>query len=99
MLHRSSTVLPQFKILGQPVHLAADYTGWLIDRLQQGIGTHVVTMNAEIVMQANHNSELASIIDKAGWLPRRCRNYMALKLHGSSKLVVQELIWVKIYSN
>ncbi len=87
MLHRSSIVLPQFKILGQPVHLAPDYTAWLIDRLQQGIGTHVVTMNAEIVMQANHNSELASIIDKAGLVtPDGSGITMALKLHGIDQL-------------
>jgi N-acetylglucosaminyldiphosphoundecaprenol N-acetyl-beta-D-mannosaminyltransferase len=87
MLHRSSTVLPQFKILGQPVHLAADYTAWLIDRLQQGIGTHVVTMNAEIVMQANHNLELASIIQEAGLVtPDGSGITMALKLHGIEQL-------------
>jgi N-acetylglucosaminyldiphosphoundecaprenol N-acetyl-beta-D-mannosaminyltransferase len=87
MLDRSSTVLPQLKILGQPVHLAPDYTGWLIDRLQQGIGTHVVTMNAEIVMQANHNSELASIIQKAGLVtPDGSGITMALKLHGIEQL-------------
>ena len=82
MLDRSSAPLPQFKILGQPVHLCPDYTSWLIDRLQQGIGTHVVTMNAEIVIQANHDRELASIIDKAGLVtPDGAGIIMALKLH------------------
>ncbi len=81
MLDRS-TPLPQFKILGQPVHLCRDYTAWLIDRLEQGIGTHVVTMNAEIVIQANHDRELASIIDKAGLVtPDGAGIIMALKLH------------------
>ncbi len=82
MLDRGSSPLPQFKILGQPVHLSPDYTAWLIDRLQQGIGTHVVTMNAEIVMQANHDSELASIIHQAGLVtPDGAGIIMALKLH------------------
>jgi N-acetylglucosaminyldiphosphoundecaprenol N-acetyl-beta-D-mannosaminyltransferase len=82
MLDRSSTRLPRFKILGQPVHLCPDYTAWLVDRLQQGIGTHVVTMNAEIVIQANHNPELASIIDKAGLVtPDGAGIIMALRLH------------------
>ena len=82
MLDRSSTRLPQFKILGQPVHLCPDYTEWLVDRLQQGIGTHVVTMNAEIVIQANHDPELASIIDQAGLVtPDGAGIIMALKLH------------------
>ena len=82
MLDRSSTRLPQFRILGQPVHLCPDYTAWLVNRLQQGIGTHVVTMNAEIVIQANHNPELASIIDKAGLVtPDGAGIIMALRLH------------------
>lgn len=82
MLDRLSNQLPQFKILGQPVHLCPDYTGWLMDRLQQGIGTHVVTMNAEIVIQANHDPELASIINKAGLVtPDGAGIIMALKLH------------------
>ena len=82
MLDRSSKQLPQFKILGQPVHLCRDYTAWLINRLEQGIGTHVVTMNAEIVVQANHDRELASIIDKAGLVtPDGAGIIMALKLH------------------
>jgi N-acetylglucosaminyldiphosphoundecaprenol N-acetyl-beta-D-mannosaminyltransferase len=87
MLDRGSTSLPQFKILGQPVHLCPDYTGWLIDRLHQGIGTQVVTMNAEIVIQANHNSELANIIDNADLVtPDGAGIIMALKLHEIEQL-------------
>jgi N-acetylglucosaminyldiphosphoundecaprenol N-acetyl-beta-D-mannosaminyltransferase len=82
MPDRSSNQLPQFKILGQPVHLCPDYMAWLIDRLDRGIGTHVVTMNAEIVVQANHDRELASVIDKAGLVtPDGAGIIMALKLH------------------
>lgn len=82
MFDRLPTPLSQFKILGQPVHLCRDYTAWLINRLEQGIGTHVVTMNAEIVIQANHDRELASIIDKAGLVtPDGAGIIMALKLH------------------
>jgi N-acetylglucosaminyldiphosphoundecaprenol N-acetyl-beta-D-mannosaminyltransferase len=82
MLDRSSTRLPQFKILGQSVHLCPDYIAWLVDRLQQGIGTHVVTMNAEIVIHANHDRELASIIAKAGLVtPDGAGIIMALRLH------------------
>jgi N-acetylglucosaminyldiphosphoundecaprenol N-acetyl-beta-D-mannosaminyltransferase len=86
MLDRSSTQLPRFKILGQPVHLCPDYIAWLLDRLQQGIGTHVVTMNAEIVIHANHNRELANIIDKAGLVtPDGAGIIMALRLHQISQ--------------
>ena len=80
---RPSIPLPQFKILGQPVHLATDYTSWLIDRLQQGIGTHVVTMNAEIIIQASHDPELAHIIGTADLVtPDGSGIIMALRLHG-----------------
>ena len=83
MSDRASTLLPQFKILGQPVHLAPNYTSWSIDRLEQGIGTHVVTMNAEIVIQASHDSELSSIIEKADLVtPDGSGIIMALGLYG-----------------
>ena len=79
----ASTPLPQFKILGQPVHLSSDYVSWLIDRLRAGIGTHVVTMNAEIVMQASHDLELATIIANADLVtPDGSGIIMALRLHG-----------------
>jgi N-acetylglucosaminyldiphosphoundecaprenol N-acetyl-beta-D-mannosaminyltransferase len=83
MSDRPSTPLPQFKILGQPVHLAADYIQWLVNRIQQGIGTHVVTMNAEIVIQASHDAELSSIIDHADLVtPDGSGIIMALRLYG-----------------
>jgi N-acetylglucosaminyldiphosphoundecaprenol N-acetyl-beta-D-mannosaminyltransferase len=82
MLDLASTPLPQFKVLGQPVHLCPDYTAWLVDRLQQGIGTHVVTMNAEIVVQANQDPQLASIIRQAGLVTADGAGItMVLKLH------------------
>jgi N-acetylglucosaminyldiphosphoundecaprenol N-acetyl-beta-D-mannosaminyltransferase len=83
MFDRAPTPLPQFKILGQPVHLAAEYVPWLIDRLKRGIGTHVVTMNAEIVIQAGHDTELADIIQHADLVtPDGSGIIMALRLHG-----------------
>ena len=86
MADRLGTSLPQFKILGQPVHLCPDYTKWLVNRLSQGIGTHVVTMNAEIVIQANQDPELAGIIRNAGLVtPDGAGIIMALKLHNVSQ--------------
>jgi N-acetylglucosaminyldiphosphoundecaprenol N-acetyl-beta-D-mannosaminyltransferase len=83
MPDRPSTPLPQFKILGQPVHLAADYLPWLEDRLDRGIGTHVVTMNAEIVIGASHDSQLSTIIHNADLVtPDGSGIIMALRLHG-----------------
>jgi N-acetylglucosaminyldiphosphoundecaprenol N-acetyl-beta-D-mannosaminyltransferase len=60
-----STELPQVKILGQPVNLSSNYLRWIADRLERGLGTHVITMNAEIVMQANQNPILADILQQA----------------------------------
>lgn len=51
--------------MGLPVHLANDYLGWLLARLQQQQGCHVVTLNAEMSMQAEKNDRLASIIRQA----------------------------------
>jgi N-acetylglucosaminyldiphosphoundecaprenol N-acetyl-beta-D-mannosaminyltransferase len=54
-----------FSILGLPVHLMTNYSGWLLERLQQKIGTHVVTLNAEMAMQAERNTSLAQVIQDA----------------------------------
>ncbi len=55
----------QFPVLGLSVHLLDNYDRWLGVRLHQRLGTHVVTLNAEMAMQAEHNDDLASIIRKA----------------------------------
>lgn len=57
--------LEQFPVLGLPVHVFDDYSGWLLSRLHQNIGSHVVTLNAEMVMQAEQNPTLANIIQQA----------------------------------
>ena len=55
----------QSAVFGIPVHLLDDYVGWLTDRGQQKIGTHVVTLNPEITMQAQENQTFAEIIHNA----------------------------------
>lgn len=83
MVAQISPPLQKFKILGQPINLSDDYVKWSIDRLQHGIGTHIVTMNAEIVMQANQNPELAQIIERADLVtPDGAGIILALRLHG-----------------
>lgn len=52
-------------VLGMPVHVMTNYPGWLLERLQQAQGTHVVTLNAEMTMQAERNSSLAQVIQNA----------------------------------
>jgi N-acetylglucosaminyldiphosphoundecaprenol N-acetyl-beta-D-mannosaminyltransferase len=75
--------LSKHQILGQPVNLSADYWGWLVDRLDRGINTHVVTMNAEMVMQANQNPELARILQQADLIAADGAGIvLALKFHG-----------------
>lgn len=55
----------QFSVLGLPVHLLEDYSSWLLTCLRQQIGVHVVTLNAEMTMQAEQNSALAEAIYQA----------------------------------
>jgi N-acetylglucosaminyldiphosphoundecaprenol N-acetyl-beta-D-mannosaminyltransferase len=63
---RILTKAPQkFSVLGLPVHLLDDYSSWLIDRADQRLGTHVVTLNAEMTIQAEKNLALTEAIAKA----------------------------------
>jgi N-acetylglucosaminyldiphosphoundecaprenol N-acetyl-beta-D-mannosaminyltransferase len=67
MLSRDSDlpILPTpttFPVLGLQVHLLDNYLSWLVTRLQQKIGTHVVTLNAEMSMMAQENVALKQVI-------------------------------------
>lgn len=55
----------QFSVLGLPVHIHENYRDWLAQRLQTNQGTHVVTINAEMTMQARKNPALANVIKQA----------------------------------
>jgi len=61
----SATTAELSSVMGLPVHLMDDYPRWLRSRLEQEIGTHVVTLNAEMTMQAETNAALAQIINQA----------------------------------
>jgi N-acetylglucosaminyldiphosphoundecaprenol N-acetyl-beta-D-mannosaminyltransferase len=52
-------------VLGLPIHLATDYVSWIMQRLDQQQGTHIVTLNAEMAMLGEQNADFASIIKKA----------------------------------
>jgi N-acetylglucosaminyldiphosphoundecaprenol N-acetyl-beta-D-mannosaminyltransferase len=52
-------------VLGLPVHLLADYPGWLMARLHERRGVQVVTLNAEMAMQAEKSPALAAVIRQA----------------------------------
>jgi N-acetylglucosaminyldiphosphoundecaprenol N-acetyl-beta-D-mannosaminyltransferase len=53
------------QVMGLPVHWHPDYVSWLLERHRQGMGAHVVTLNAEMAMQADRHPELRQIILKA----------------------------------
>ena len=52
-------------IFDLPIHLMNDYSDWLASELLQGKGAHVVTLNAEMTMQAKANAALAKLISQA----------------------------------
>jgi N-acetylglucosaminyldiphosphoundecaprenol N-acetyl-beta-D-mannosaminyltransferase len=54
-----------FSVLSMPVHVVSNYGDWLLEQLQEGKGTHVVTLNAEMTMQAEQNDSLAQVIQGA----------------------------------
>lgn len=70
-------------VLGLPVHLLNNYTDWLLDQVRQQHGVHVVTLNAEMAMQAEQNDLLASVIRKAELvIPDGAGVVLYLKLRG-----------------
>ena len=48
-----------------PVHIHDNYRDWLVQKLADGQGAHVVTLNAEMTMQARKNRDLATVIHEA----------------------------------
>ncbi|MDH6099369.1 WecB/TagA/CpsF family glycosyltransferase [Anabaenopsis sp. FSS-46] len=55
----------EFSVLGIPVHIVSNYPGWLLESLRQSRGAHVVTLNAEMTMQARKNPTLAQAVKNA----------------------------------
>jgi N-acetylglucosaminyldiphosphoundecaprenol N-acetyl-beta-D-mannosaminyltransferase len=73
----------QFSVLGLPIHLLDDYDRWLGARLRQRLGSHVVTLNAEMAIQAERSDVLAGIIRKAELvIPDGSGVVLYLWLHG-----------------
>jgi N-acetylglucosaminyldiphosphoundecaprenol N-acetyl-beta-D-mannosaminyltransferase len=52
-------------VLGLPIHLLSDYPGWLLSQAKHHRGVHVVTLNAEMAMQAEKMPDLGAVIRKA----------------------------------
>lgn len=57
--------LETLSVMGLPVHVGADYTRWLLAQQRSGGGAHVVTLNAEMAMQAEQAPALAQLIRAA----------------------------------
>jgi N-acetylglucosaminyldiphosphoundecaprenol N-acetyl-beta-D-mannosaminyltransferase len=73
----------QFLVMGLPIHLQANYADWLMMRLQQHQGCHVVTLNAEMSMQAEQNPVLFNIIRQAELvIPDGAGIVLYLRLYG-----------------
>ena len=52
-------------VMGLPVHQSQQYVGWLGDRIQAKKGAHVITLNAEMCMQAQQDPALSQLIKAA----------------------------------
>lgn len=75
--------LQSFTVMGLPVHLGQDYVAWLVERARQQQGCHIVTLNAEMTMQAEHSDRLARIIQAAELIiPDGAGIVLYLKLYG-----------------
>jgi N-acetylglucosaminyldiphosphoundecaprenol N-acetyl-beta-D-mannosaminyltransferase len=67
------------------VHLLPSYIDWLLDRLHQNQGAHIVTLNAEMAMQAEQDEALATIIRNAELvIPDGAGVVLYLKLRGTT---------------
>ncbi|HEY9889107.1 MAG TPA: WecB/TagA/CpsF family glycosyltransferase [Candidatus Obscuribacterales bacterium] len=57
--------LQTLSVMGLPIHWGTHYEDWLLLRHQQGMGSHVVTLNAEMAMQADQNPALKTVLCQA----------------------------------
>lgn len=57
-----SGALTTLSVMGMPVHVGQPYENWLLMRQGQGQGGRIVTLNAEMAMQADRTPELKRLI-------------------------------------
>lgn len=78
--------LPCVPVFQIPVHLHPDYPQWLTERIERREGTHVVTLNAEIVMLTEKDSAVAKVIKQADLvIPDGAGVIFYLKLKGKNQ--------------
>ncbi len=79
----SSESTDRFAVMGHPVDLLRSYPRWLTSRMKQQIGTHVITLNAEMTMQANQRPALAAALQQADLvIPDGAGVVLYLRLYG-----------------
>ncbi|MEL6495395.1 MAG: WecB/TagA/CpsF family glycosyltransferase [Cyanobacteria bacterium J06623_7] len=75
-----------FPVLNLQVHLIDNYLDWLVARLERHMGTHVVTLNAEMSMIAQDNTALQQTIAAAELvIPDGAGVVMYLRLRGRKR--------------
>ncbi|MDB9528130.1 WecB/TagA/CpsF family glycosyltransferase [Oscillatoria sp. CS-180] len=57
--------LETLSVMGLPIHCGVCYEDWLLARHSQGLASHVVTLNAEMAMQADQNPALKEVLCQA----------------------------------
>jgi len=57
--------LETLSVMGLPIHWGTPYEDWLLERQHRGLGAHVVTLNAEMAMQADNHPELKAVLCNA----------------------------------
>ena len=76
---------PTHTVLGLPLHVLDDYTQWLSDGIGRRVGAHVVTLNAEMAIQADQDEALAAVIQEADLVvPDGAGVVLYLQLRGQS---------------
>jgi N-acetylglucosaminyldiphosphoundecaprenol N-acetyl-beta-D-mannosaminyltransferase len=79
----SSESTDRFAVMGHPVDLLRSYPRWLTSRMKHQIGTHVITLNAEMTMQANQRPALAAALEQADLvIPDGAGVVLYLRLYG-----------------
>jgi N-acetylglucosaminyldiphosphoundecaprenol N-acetyl-beta-D-mannosaminyltransferase len=75
-----------YPVLNLPVHLLNNYTDWLIHRMNERVGTHVITLNAEMAIFAKKNDDLAQVIRSADLvIPDGAGIILYLRLRGQKQ--------------
>ena len=65
IVNQQHPLLKTKQVLGLPLHLTDNYAEWALEQIGDRHGLHVITLNAEMAMQAQQNAELAEVIHNA----------------------------------